>query len=404
MNEVSARMNPKTSSLFSQRTNWQRQTNRITQVHQELKQQNVDIIDLTLSNPTRCEFPSMPPELLGALADTSSLDYIAEAKGLEKARQAVAGVLEKRDTSIAIDNLFLTASTSEAYAYIFRLLADQGDTILFPTPSYPLFHFLGELSDVELGFYPLQYDGSWSINMAELVEALHPRVKAFVTVNPNNPTGSYIQSDELEHLSKMAADRGMAIISDEVFYDFALQDNPRRSLLGNENALTFTLGGFSKYLGLPQMKLAWIYVSGPNHLVTEACQRLEIIADTYLSVNTPIQHAAPVWLQQSHFFQDPIIERIRENWSFLQKETAELTQVEVLTAQGGWYAILKVNPNRTEEEWVLKLLSKYHVFLHPGYFYDLEDGPHLVVSLIVPRDQFKEGIQRVVSRVEQQAS
>ena len=395
-------MNPPPSP-FARRTDWQRHTNRITRAHEKLKQQNTDIIDLTRSNPTRCGFPPADPALLEALTDPAGLEYTADAHGLVSARQAVADLFAARGVSVDTGNIFLTASTSEAYAFLFRLLADPDDTILFPSPSYPLFHFLGELNDVDLAFYPLRYDGGWSVDMAALVEALHPRVKALVTVNPNNPTGSYIGADELGHINTLAADRGMALISDEVFYDFPLTDSPGPSLAGNAPALTFTLGGLSKYLGLPQMKLAWILISGPDVLVAEARQRLEIIADTYLSVNTPVQQALPAWLAQAPQRQQPILERVRANWNYLSEESAGVKGTQLLQAQGGWYAVLKVPPFRSEEEWVLKLLTKYHVFVHPGYFYDFDDGPYLVVSLIVPPDEFREGMGRVLSRVEQQS-
>lgn len=394
-------MNPEPSP-FSKRTEWQRQPNRITTVHEELKAQKTEILDLTLSNPTRCGFDYPQKIILDALQNPAGLEYLTDARGLPDARAAVAELYRVRGINISADNIFLTASTSEAYAYIFRLLADPHDAVLFPAPSYPLFHFLGELSDVELGFYPLRYTDGWSIDMAALVEALHPRVKALVMVNPNNPTGSYVRAGELEHLNTLCAARGMALISDEVFYEFPLGDGPGPSLAGNQPALTFTLGGLSKFLGLPQMKLSWILVSGPDELVLEAQQRLEIIADTYLSVNTPVQRALPAWLAHADLMQRPILARIRDNWQFLQQETAGLTGTRVLNAQGGWYAVLKVSADKTEEEWVLKLLAKYHVFVHPGYFYDFEDGPYLVVSLIAPVDIFQKGIQRVLSRIEQQ--
>lgn len=392
------------SSPFSRRTDWSRQTNRITRVHEELKEQDTEIIDLTLSNPTRCGFAGVCPDLLDALRDPGAREYAADARGWQQAREAVAAVFARRGLTVDPDDLFLTASTSEAYAFLFRLLADPGDTVLFPTPSYPLFHFLGELNDVELGFYPLTYRDGWEIDMAGLVEALHPGVKALVTVNPNNPTGSYVRAAELEHLNKIAAERQMALISDEVFYEYPLGEAAGTSLAGNTAALTFTLGGLSKYLGLPQMKLAWILISGPERLAAEARQRLEIIADTYLSVNTPVQRALPAWLERKEELQGPVRERVRDNWQYLQQEAAGLRGTQVLHAEGGWYAVLKVAPVRSEEEWVLKLLAKYHVFVHPGFFYDLEDGPFLVVSLLVPPDDFRSGIRRVLSRVEQQTA
>lgn len=387
---------------FSRRTDWERHTNAITVLYQQLKDEGAKVIDLTLSNPTACGFAYPEKEILAALSSPENLKYHPDAKGLAIVRSAVAGLYRLQGIDIDPDHIFLTASTSEAYSCIFRLLADPDDAVLFPTPSYPLFQFLGEINDVGLEFYPLVYADGWQIDMSGLIEKLSPRVKAIVLVNPNNPTGNYVSPAEFQHLNKICASRNIALISDEVFFDFHHTDIQYMSLAGNRETLSFTLGGVSKMLGLPQMKLSWIIVNGPDQLAAEARQRLEIILDTFLSVNIPVQNAFPVWLQFKDDIQGQINRRIRENFSWLKNETARLKGSRLLKAQGGWYAVLEVSDTKTEEEWVIKLLSKYQVFVHPGFFYDLDGGTFLVVSLLPPPDVFKEGMLRLLSRVEQQ--
>lgn len=388
---------------FSRRTGWERQTNEITSLYDRLKQEGAEVIDLTLSNPTACGIKYPGQEILSALSAPENLTYAPDSKGLIAARTAVAGLYRQKGIEIDPEDIFLTASTSEAYSYIFRLLADPDDTILFPSPSYPLFQFLGEINDVRLEFYPLVYDSGWQMDLGGLIEQLHPRVKAVVLVNPNNPTGNYISSKEFEHLNKICSSRNISLISDEVFFDFPLTDIRPVSLAGSRDALSFTLGGVSKMLGLPQMKLSWIIVNGPPPLADEARQRLEIIADTFLSANIPAQNALGAWLQYREDIQGQINRRIRENFTWLKQETAGLKGSRLLNAQGGWYAVLEVSDSKTEEEWVMKLLNKYQVFVHPGFFYDFTGGTFLVVSLLPGPALFKEGMTRLLSRVEQQA-
>ncbi|MGE0267961.1 MAG: pyridoxal phosphate-dependent aminotransferase [Candidatus Omnitrophota bacterium] len=391
------------SQPFSRRTDWERQTNQISSLFDRLKQEGAKIIDLTLSNPTACGITYPGQEILSALSCPENLRYAPDSKGLIGARAAVAGLYRLKGFEIDPEDIFLTASTSEAYSYIFRLLADPGDTVLFPSPSYPLFQFLGEINDVQLEFYPLVYESGWQINMGGLIEQLHPGVKAVVLVNPNNPTGHYVSSNEFDHLNKICSARNISLISDEVFFDFHFSDIKPVSLAGNRGALSFTLGGVSKMLGLPQMKLAWIIVNGPPTLVDEARQRLEIIADTFLSVNIPAQNALESWLRHKDDIQDQIKNRVSENFTWLKKETENLKGSRLFSAQGGWYAVLEVSDRKTEEEWVMKLLNKYHVFVHPGFFYDFAEGTFLVVSLLPGPELFREGMTRLLSRVEQEA-
>lgn len=386
---------------FSRRTGWERHTNQITSLYNQLKEDGAGVIDLTVSNPTVCGFSYPEQEILSALSSPGNMRYAPDAKGLVSARTAVAQLYASQGHAIDPEHIYLTASTSEAYAHIFRLLADEGDTVLFPAPSYPLFQFLGEINDVVLDFYPLAYDNGWRIGMAGLIEKIHPRVKAIVLVNPNNPTGNYVSSDEFNHLNKICAARDIALISDEVFFDYPLTDIKPASLAGNRGTLSFTLGGVSKMLGLPQMKLAWTIVSGPDALAAEARQRLEIISDTFLSANIPAQNALPSWLRLKDDIQGQIRRRVRENYEWLNNETSRLKGSRLLAAQGGWYAVLNLADSKSEEEWVMKLLAKYHVFVHPGFFYDFDQGTVLVASLLPQPGQFKEGMLRLLSRVEQ---
>ncbi len=392
----------KTSKFnFARRCDWDLQTNEITRLKEQLIRQGTDIIDLTVSNPTQCGLIFDQDISLAELSDDRNRLYSAESQGMAEARAAVSQMYAKQGVNVAPERIFLTASTSEAYTYLFRLLANPDDTVLFPAPSYPLFNFLGTLNDVRINFYQLMYDQRWQIDFADLVEQLQPDARAIVLVNPNNPTGSYVSNEEIGHLNRICADRQMAIISDEVFFDFNHQRQSFTSLAGNEPALTFVMGGLSKTLGFPQMKLSWIILSGPDDLVAQARSKLEIIADTFLSVNTPVQNALPQWLAQKAHRQQPIQQRIKANLECLKQSIDGLRAAQLLDVQGGWYAIVRIDQTRTEEEWVLKLLGKYHVFVHPGFFYDFAEGSHLVLSLLPPTERFRDGVERMLSRLEQ---
>ena len=386
--------------MFSRRTNWPLSSNRIAQALEQFKKANVPIIDLTESNPTRCGFAYPFQEILLPLAFDKNLCYEPQPQGSLEAREAVARYYKQQGRDVPVERIFLTASTSEAYSYLFRLLVDAGQEVLFPRPSYPLFQFLGDLNDVALNYYPLVFTGHWHMDFPQLEGCIHPATKAVVLVNPNNPTGSFIKNDELSILNRICRAKNVPIICDEVFADFAFPGSKDAvSLAGNDAVLTFVLGGLSKTLALPQMKLSWIIVSGPEELANAACQRLEMIADTYLSVNTPVQNAVAGWLSSKDEFQGPVKQRTLDNLRFLE-QAVKTTKCQLLKPEGGWYAVIRVPLTKiSEEEFILQLLGNNHVFAHPGYFFDFNQEGFLVLSLLPPSDIFKEGIQRIFRRI-----
>ncbi|MBI4309045.1 MAG: pyridoxal phosphate-dependent aminotransferase [Candidatus Omnitrophica bacterium] len=363
--------------LFSKRTNWDRKPNALNQLMDELKLQGAAIVDLTESNPTRCAF-AYPPEILQSLPDAKNLQYAPDSMGTLPAREA-AGRFCRFDPRRTI----LTSSTSESYAYLFRLLLDPGDKVLVPRPGYPLFQFLLELNDAHYEHYPLVYDqGNWRIDFNRLERLIDGRTKAIIVVNPNNPTGSYVKAEELRRLSAVCRKHGLAIISDEVFFDYRLNDGPFVSLREHNDVLTFVLGGLSKSMGLPQMKLGWMLVNGPDGLVNEALARLEIIADTFLSVNTPAQNALAAWLAHAETMRTQILQRVKSNLECLTK-----SGVNVLSVEGGWYAVVHAG-HIDEESFVLDTLRRHHILVHPGFFFDFELPGHLVLSLLPPQERF----------------
>jgi alanine-synthesizing transaminase len=386
--------------VFSSRTGWPRVPNRLSALLAERRRQGVPLLDLTETNPTRAGLRA-PADLLAALADPAALVYEPEPLGRRAARQAVAADARRRGLDVDADRILLTASTSEAYAFAFKLLCDPGDAVLVPRPSYPLFEYLAGLESVAVRSYPLRYDGQWHIDFAALEAALDDRVRAVVVVGPNNPTGSFVKLREAEALRALAADHGVALVSDEVFADFPLREDPTRvsSLFADTPALTICLGGLSKSCALPQLKLAWMMLAGPPLLREEARGRLEVVADTYLSVATPVQHAAPAVLARLAQLQAPIRARIAANLRALRTAVAS-TAITLLDAEGGWSAVLRVPATRSEDEWVTALLEKDDVLVHPGYFFDFEDEAYLVSSLLPAEEVFRAGVARLVRRVE----
>lgn len=381
---------------FSQRTHWSFELNRVTEVLNQVRSQGNTVLDLTCSNPTRCEF-FYPENILSSLSTLENLHYTPDPQGLPKARQAVSDYYRRRGFDVSPARIFLTANTSEAYSYLFRLLADPGDHVLFPRPSYPLFQFLSTLNDVTLDFYPMRYDKQWRIDFETLSASVTNRTKALVLVNPNNPTGSFVGQETLQQIKALCLEKRLAIISDEVFWDFAFDETlPHESLVSNQAGLTFVLGGLSKSLGLPQMKLSWMVLGGERESVAEAAARLEMIADTYLSVNTPVQNALETWLSCGERMRNAIRNRVRTNYVFLKGAVEEIEEVEVRHVEGGWYAMLRLPDGLSEEETVLNLLREAHVFVHPGYFFDCEEAPYLVLSLLPQEELFKEGVERIL--------
>jgi len=382
--------------VFSSRLDWSQRPNRLSTLLAHKRQAGAAVLDLTESNPTRVGLDYPQPEILAALADPSALRYHPSPRGIDSAREAVAGYYRDRETPISIRDVLLTASTSEAYAYLFKLLTNPGDEILAPRPSYPLFEFLAALESVHIRQYPLRYDGVWHVDFAALERAITPRTRAIVVVNPNNPTGSFLKRAELDVLDSLAAERGLAVLSDEVFRDYGFADETDRvsTLAGERRALTFSMSGLSKIAGLPQMKLGWIVASGPHR--AEALDALELVADTYLSVSTPAQVALPRLLTLSGGILDQVRARTTSNLAQL-RESVQGSAATLLRAEGGWYAVLQMPRTRTEEEWTLKLLQESDVLVQPGFFFDFESEAFLVLSLLPEPATFLEGVARLRS-------
>ena len=403
--------------MFASRTDWSLIPNRLSAVIEERRGKGLPIIDLTESNPTRCGFSVDAQGALGALANPRSLTYEPDPHGPLCARQAVAGYYVERGIQVDPEQIFLATSTSEAYSYVFRLLANPGDNILVPRPSYPLFDFLARLNDLELVSYPLIYDQGWQIDLQTLAARLTPHTKAILAVHPNNPTGSFVHQAELEFLIGCCQKQPLALIADEVFADYAfVAPGPPSatvsaglkpaatlgdrvvSFAAESEALTFTLSGLSKISALPQMKLAWIIVKGPEDLLGTALARLEVIADTYLSVNAPLAHALPELLESRHQVQPQILDRVRRNLHWLDEQLSRGAAVTRLETEGGWYVILRLPAVRTDEEWAMELLREDGVLVYPGHFYDLPYECHLVVSLLPYTKIFQQGILKILAR------
>jgi alanine-synthesizing transaminase len=379
--------------MFSRRTEWNLAPNRLTIAHQAALSSGSKIIDLTISNPIRVGIEYDESAILNALANPKALDYDPQPKGLRSAREAVARYYA---SIIDPENLVLTTSTSEGYSYVFRLLGNPGDEILVPKPSYPLFDFLADLQDVKLVPYSLIYDHGWQVDFHLLETSITEKSRAIVLVHPNNPTGSYISGQERKQLNELCRRHKLALIVDEVFLDYAHDGKHRPTFAANEDALTFTLSGISKVSALPQMKLAWIAVSGPRVDMAPAMQRLEIIADTYLSLNAPVQLAAPVLLDQRNAVQPQLMRRVRANLAELDRQLAAQKSCSRLEVQGGWYAVLRIPVTRSDEDFVIELLRRGSVLVHPGHFYDFPSDGYLVLSLIACEEEFRDGIGRIL--------
>jgi aspartate/methionine/tyrosine aminotransferase len=372
--------------------------NAVTRRLAALRADGVDVLDLTESNPTRAGI-TYPAGLLDALADPLALSYDPHPLGLLSAREAVAADFARRGLVVDPGRIALTASTSEAYGLLFKLLCDPGDDVLVPTPSYPLFEHLAALDAVCVRPYLLERQGSWRIDLASLTDACTSRTRAVLVVSPNNPTGSWLHHDDLAELAAFCADRRLALIGDEVFADYGLEDAPHKvSVLEQSRALTFALGGLSKSVGLPQVKLGWMAVGGPEPDVQVALDAYEIAADTYLSVSTPVQVAAPSLMRNGAVVRDTIRARTRRNLDALRTIAAGFPEITVLPVEAGWSVVLQVPAVRTEDALVLDLLDRDHVLVHPGYFFDFPHEAFLIVSLLVEPVVFDVAIGRMLSR------
>lgn len=381
--------------MFSSRLQWSARLNPLAQLLARKRAAGARILDLTESNPTHAAIEYPAAEISQAFADPRILRYDPNPFGSDQARAAVAEYYGGR---VHPGRIVLTASTSEAYAYLFKLLADPGDEILAPRPSYPLFEYLAQLECVSITQYPLFYDYGWRLDTHALRRAATERTRAIVIVNPNNPTGSYLKAHEAAELEAIARERDLAIISDEVFSDYWLDEDSGRvtTLTTVDDALTFSLSGLSKAVGLPQMKLGWMVVSGPECAARDALSRLELIADTYLSVGMPVQVALPRLLAMRDGIAQQIRSRVAANLAFVRERICE-TGARLLDVEGGWYATLHMPRVRSEEEWILGLLENENVLAQPGYFYDFESEPFLVLSLLTEPAIFREGVDRLAA-------
>ena len=407
--------------MFADRTNWNLEMNRLAAALAEHRAAGKRVIDLTASNPTRCGFEYDHDAILQALANPDALVYEPNPKGLESARRAVADYYAARGEAggnaampavgISIDDIILTTSTSEAYSFVFRTICNPGDEILIPQPSYPLFDFLADINDVKPVRYPLVYDHGWLIDFHSVEKAITSRTRGVIVVHPNNPTGHFCKPQEMEKLSEICAAREMAVIADEVFLDFVIEEfsdgretggnagersrskKLSASLAANSKALTFTMSGLSKICGLPQMKAAWLVTSGPEPLKSQALLRLEVIADTYLSMNAPVQLAIPAFLAQRHKFQEQLRLRVQRNLAELDRQLARHDRCSRLKVEGGWNAVVRGPSTQSDEDLAVELLTKGGVHVHPGHFYDFSADGYLVVSLITPEQEFVSGIE-----------
>jgi alanine-synthesizing transaminase len=386
--------------MFSSRTDWHLAPNRLTRQLEERRRQGLPVLDLTESNPTRCGF-APGPEILKLLQDQRSLTYEPDPRGLLSARQAVCDYYAARGVSVKPEQVFLTTSTSEAYTYVFRLLADPGDKVLVPHPSYPLFDFLAGINDLQVVSYPLLYRHDWRIDLDGVRDQWAQGARAMMVVHPNNPTGSFVKPCELDFLAECCRQSQGALIADEVFADYPLEAGEDRvpSHAAVSKMLTFTLSGLSKVSALPQMKLGWMVVSGPERELETALERLEVIADTYLSVSAPLAYALPALLELRKTVQPRMLERLRSNLCWLDQQVASCPEVARLKVDGGWYAVLKVPQTVGNEYWAVDLLEADGVLVHPGHFYDFPDDGHLVISLLTDEDIFREGAGRLLARI-----
>src|SRR5579864_4906004 len=383
--------------MFSERTNWKLAQNRFTQALEQVRARGTRVVDLTVSNPTRAGLHYDERATLGALASPRALDYDPQPKGLREAREAVAEYYrdEHEVRDLDADQIVLTTSTSEGYSFVFRLLCNAGDELLVPKPSYPLFEFLADLQDVRLVPYELIYDHGWQMDFPSLEKGVTGRTRGVVVVHPNNPTGSYVQAAELEMLNSFCREHGLAVIEDEVFLDYRLGNGAQQSFAENCGVLTFTLSGLSKIAALPQMKVAWVVTSGPEEQAVAAMARLEVIADTYLSMNAPIQWAVPELLEQRQNIQAQLMHRVKANLAELDRQLARQKSCQRLCVEGGWYAVVRVPVTRSDEELAIELVREKSVLVHPGHFYDFPSDGYLVLILIPREAEFTEGVERV---------
>ena len=388
--------------MISNRMDWDQGSNTLSLLLGDKQRRGETVVDLTESNPTRVGLAYDVDDILAALSQPGSMEYAPDPRGLSIARQAIAKYYRERGMLVDTDALFLTAGTSDAYSILFKLLGNPGDEVLIPRPGYPLLTYLARLDSLRACFYPLRYDSAvgWSIDLDVLQALITPQTRAIVLIDPNNPTGSYVKQTEWKAIDAMCRRHDLALIVDEVFYDYGaggaagfMPAHPRRF-----ESLTFVLNGFSKLIGLPQLKLAWIVVGGEDGLSSAARSHLETLLDFYLSVATPVQHAAERLLVRRHAIQQQILSRIEANSRFLEERIASTGNCHVLQREGGWYAVVDILDMVSDEVRVIQLLKHDNTLVHPGFFYDFNREGFVVVSLLPGEDIFRSGVSRLIRR------
>jgi alanine-synthesizing transaminase len=382
--------------MFSSRTHWNTTPNRLSEIAAEKHLRGESITDLTESNPTKCGFSYPTKEILSALSEPSIVSYQPEPRGLLSARKAIAEYYAVHGIAVAPEQIILTSSTSEAYSFLFKLLCNVGDEVVVPQPSYPLFEYLCQLNDIRLRYYRLAYDGEWHIDFASLQEQLTDRTRAIILVHPNNPTGSYLKQSEFDRICSLASENHFSLIADEVFGSYKISPDAHYAniLISQSSALLFSLNGISKLLGLPQLKLSWIVVDGNLQQRDEALNRLDIIADTFLSVNTPVQVALPKLLRSSSDIINQIRLRIQTNYQLLQSIVAN-SSTSVLRVEGGWYVILQLPQKYSDDHWAEDILTHENILVQPGHFFDMEQKSCIVVSLLPISRLFEDSVKRL---------
>lgn len=379
---------------FSMRTDWDVTETRLARALRDRRAGGLPLLDLTASNPTQCGFRYDEPGILAALSDARAMTYDPDPRGMLRAREAIARYYRGHGARLSPDRIFLTTSTSEAYSWLFRLLCNPGEEVLIAQPSYPLFDFLAQLDDVQLRPYPLFYDHGWQIDFAGLRERITPATRAIALVHPNNPTGHWTR--ERDELEELCCEHGLALIVDEVFLDYPLADAAGASFAtGEHRTPTFVLSGISKIAALPQMKAAWIAASGPERELRTALERLEVIADTFLSMNAPVQCALETWLAGAPALQNQIRHRTRLNLHALNGVLGRCPAVTLLQVEAGWYAVLRVPVLGPDEDLAVRLVEERGVSVHPGYFFGFSGDGWLIVSLLTPEAEFRNGIEGI---------
>ncbi len=381
---------------FSARTNWETAETELSRALRERREAGLPLFDLTASNPTQCGFKYDEAAILSPLAAREALLYDPNPQGILQAREAVCGYYRDHGAAVDPSQIFLTTSTSEAYSYVFRLLCDPGDEVLIAQPSYPLFDFLAALDDVKLVPYGLFYDYGWHLDIKALRNRITPRTRAIALVHPNNPTGHFTKAHERAQLEELCSEHNLALIVDEVFLDYPLRATGSSFAIGPHPALTFVLSGLSKIAGLPQMKSAWIAAFGPDEALQQSLTSLEVIADTFLSMNAPIQYAMPHWLMHSHAIQQQISQRTVANLETLDALLAEQTMITRLEVEAGWYATLRIPAIRSDEETAIRFIRESGVSTHPGYFFGFACDGWLIVSLLTQEMCFITGMKAIV--------